>query len=243
MNLSESRYLLVKHSRNWNVDRCALWMHENKKSVDWFYPDDDAPFPDPHDYTGVIVFGGACSANDCQQHDWLRRELYFVEDCLKKQTGIFGICLGAQMMARVLGAKVQAHHDEVSEVGFCQVDPVEGAEDFLHTPLNVMQWHSEGFEIPQGASLLATGDDFPNQAFALNERAVGVQFHPEVNSDVLAIWHERDRDNDNGRLDDQMRSTMMADALRCEEEISAWLDGFLLHWTGNCEGQASLDYS
>lgn len=211
-------------------------MRHNSKNVDWYYPAEEGPFPSPDDYAGIVVFGGAASANDGSRHDWVRRELFFVEDCLKKQTGLFGICLGAQMIARVLGADVKAHENEISEIGFHQVDPVEGADDFLCEPLRVMQWHSEGFDLPDGAKRIATSEHFPNQAFALNERVFGVQFHPEVNSDVLTIWHNRIEACGSDALDEQQKAATMHAAQQCEKDISAWLDGFLTSWTGKCEG-------
>jgi len=64
----KERYLLVKHSEGWNVDRCCRWMEGNEKAFDWFYPLLGQPFPDPQNYTGVIVFGGAPSANDDDEH-------------------------------------------------------------------------------------------------------------------------------------------------------------------------------
>jgi len=230
-----NRYLFVKHSPNWNVDRCTRWMQTNKKIVDWCYPVDEDPFPDPSAYTGVIIFGGANSANDCSEHEWVRRELRFVEGCLEHNTGLFGICLGAQILARALGATVQPHDKELREVGFCRVDPVDTSNAFLTSPLTVMQWHSEGFDLPPGTQRIAKGDDFPNQAYQLNERVLGVQFHPEVNSDVLAIWHERNKTRENGVLNDEQRRVMMVDSHRHEDDISRWLDGFMHRWTGQCE--------
>jgi len=231
------RYLFVKHSPNWNVDRCTRWVHANGKIIDWCYPADEDPFPDPEAYAGVVVFGGANSANDCSEQDWIRRELHFVEACLEKDTALFGICLGAQVLARVLGAQVKPHRDELKEIGFCRVDPVENADTFLHEPLTVMQWHSEGFDLPTGTRRLATGEHFENQAYQLNDHIVGVQFHPEVNSEVLAIWHERNKTRSSGVLTEEERVIMMADAHQYDKQITAWLSQFMSRWTQLAESQ------
>lgn len=231
MSVSSSRYLFVKHSENWNVDRCTRWMESNNHTVDWCYPVGGQDFPDPAAYAGVVIFGGAGSANDCGDHDWVRQELLFVEECLKKDTAYFGICLGAQMLARVLGASVRPHDREIKEIGFYQIDPVAEHGAFLNTPLKFMQWHSEGFDLPPDTQRIATGDDFPNQAYQLNDQVLGVQFHPEVNADVLAIWHERNRKRKPGQLSDEDRQRMMADAHANEGAITQWLDGFLTRWT------------
>lgn len=231
MSSSQARYLFVKHSQHWNFDRCTRWMSCNHRTVDWCYPVEDQLFPEPGDYAGVVVFGGANSANDCSDHDWVKRELNFVERCLEADTPYFGICLGAQMLARVLGAKVRPHQNEVKEVGFTRVDPVIDESAFLEKPLTVMQWHSEGFDLPPATRRIATGDDFPNQAYRLNDRVVGVQFHPEVNPEVLAIWHERNKTRPKGVLTEEQRVSMMADAHRFDANITQWLDGFLRQWT------------
>lgn len=235
MSIDQSRYLFVKHSQNWNIDRCTQWMAANGKQVDWCYPVDEEPFPQPAKYDGVVVFGGANSANDCSDHQWVKRELNFVEQCLKSDTAFFGICLGAQMLARVLGAQVRPHEKELKEIGFNRVDPVADEPDFLTSPLTIMQWHSEGFDLPPSTRRIATGDDFPNQAYRLNDRVLGVQFHPEVNPDVLAIWHERNKARPTGVLTEEQRVAMMADAHRFDSDITTWLDGFLTRWTQLCE--------
>jgi len=225
------RYLFVKHSENWNVDRCTRWMAANNFDVDWCYPASAQPFPDPSAYEGVVVFGGANSANDCDCHDWLKQELVFVESCLKHDTAFFGICLGAQILARVLGAQVRPHKNDVKEVGFCRVDPVPNHRSFLDKSIMIMQWHSEGFDLPFGTELLATSDQFPNQAFRLSEKVIGVQFHPEVNAEALAIWIERNKQRRPDMLSDEQRATMMSDSHRYDAGVSKWVDGFMGQWT------------
>ena len=233
MTFGSKRYLFVKHSENWNVDRCTRWMEDQQLAVDWCYPVSDQAFPDPANYSGVIVFGGANSANDCDCHDWVRRELVFVEQCLKLNTPYFGICLGAQMLARVLGAVVRPHDEEIKEVGFCRVDPEPEHAEFLSESLMVMQWHSEGFELPAGTQRIATGEEFPNQAYSLTDKILGVQFHPEVNAEVLAIWHERNRLRKPGQLSDEDRARMMSDAHLHDASVTRWLDRFLTQWTSS----------
>jgi len=76
-----------------------------------------------------------------------------------------------------------------------------------------------------------TGHDFPNQGFALSDSTLGVQFHPEVNPDVLAIWHERNKKRKPAQLSDEDRRLMMQDAYANDVAITAWLDGFLTQWT------------
>lgn len=225
------KFLLVKHSEGWNVDRCCRWMEKNGSGYDLCYPASGQAFPIAQQYKGIIVFGGASSANDCQEHAWVRDELKFIESCLKVGTPFFGICLGAQMLARVMGATVAKHPQEASEIGFCEVRPTNAGADFLSQPLKFMQWHREGFELPTGATHLAYSELFNNQAYSVDEHVVGVQFHPEVNLDVLRIWHERNKTRPTGVLDDTTRALHIKDALECENSITAWLDGFLTDWT------------
>lgn len=225
------RYLFVKHSENWNVDRCTRWMDAHDVPLDWCYPASEQPFPDPARYAGVVVFGGAGSANDCGDFAWVRDELVFIERCLASGVPFFGICLGAQMLARVLGARVAPHPEGLVEIGFHEVRPTAASGGFLDAPLTVMQWHTEGFELPAGTTRIATAEGFENQGFRVDERTLGVQFHPEVNPEALAIWHARNRERRPGQLSDADRATMMADAHRHAPGLDAWLDAFLGGWT------------
>jgi len=209
------KILLVKHSKGWDCDRC---------------PADGDSFPDPEKYSGIISFGGAASANDCKDLAWVKEELQFIEACMKHELRFFGICLGAQLLARVMGARVMAHSREIREVGFHRIDPTPQSGQFLQQSMMMMQWHSEGFELPEGATCTAAGDEFPHQAFHLSEHVFGVQFHPEVNPQSLAVWHERNKTRSSGVLTEEQRQLMMKDAQRYDESISVWLNDVLEHW-------------
>lgn len=225
------RYLLVKHTEGWNVDRCCQWMDNNEKSFDWFYPFLGEAFPDPRNYKGVIIFGGAPSANDDKEHDWVRPELDFIESCLTHDVGFFGICLGAQMLARVLGSTISAHPDGLAEIGQCVVEPTAQGNQFMPQAMTVMQWHREGFDLPPGATNLVRSDVFENQAFELNRRVFGVQFHPEVNPAALAIWHERNKARSPEQFNDEQRAAMMNTAVHNDAAVTQWLGNFLTRWT------------
>lgn len=233
---ADSPYLFVKHSEGWNVDRCTRWMQSAGLPVDYYYPTQGGEFPDPATYAGVVIFGGRWGVGDRTAEPWITAELRFIENCLHARTPYFGICLGAQMLAHVLGARVSAHPDGHREVGFHPVLPTPASGSFLLRPLSVMQWHGDGFELPAGATCLATsagGDEasFPVQAFSQNARTVGVQFHPEVNPDVLSIWHQRNRERKPNDLTDAERAVQCADAVLHDADITAWLDRFLTQWT------------
>lgn len=232
------QYLLVKHTEGWNIDRVCGWMDTHEKNFDWFYPTLGDDFPDPSQYSGVIVFGGAPSANDDDTFPWVLPELAFIERCLKADVGFFGICLGAQMLARVLGSNITAHEDGLTEIGLCQVDPTDAGKAFLPEPLTVMQWHKESYSLPAGAVNLARSDVFENQAFQLNDRTYGVQFHPEVNPASLAIWQGRNKEKSPDQFTDAERAAMMADAHEHDANISAWLNGFLTDWTAQANGSS-----
>ena len=100
---------------------------------------------------------------------------------------VLGVCLGAQIMARVLGARVFAHPDDLCEVGYHPLAPAKPDCPLFPSPFHAFHWHREGFDLPPGAELLARGVIFENQAFSVGTRAFGVQFHPEMTS----VTHER----------------------------------------------------
>lgn len=129
------------------------------------------------------------SANDAgafldQERAWMAR-------ALQRQDRLFGICLGAQLMAQALGGTVGPHPEGRVECGYTWVDPADVPE-WLGVPCPVYHWHQEGFTLPPGARLLARGRGaFPIQGFA-HGRSLAVQFHPEATDTILERWLARD---------------------------------------------------
>lgn len=140
------------------------------------------------DHAAAVVFGGPMSANDCTTLPFIRAELDWIPQVLDAGKPYLGICLGAQLLARVLGASVVPHPEGRVEIGYCPISPTAAGTAEMGSLHYVYQWHKEGFELPQGATLLATGDVFANQAFRYGETTYGVQFHPEMTRSLMKRW-------------------------------------------------------
>lgn len=138
-------------------------------------------------HAGVVVFGGPMSAND--PTPFISQEIRLMELALAAGVPSLGICLGAQLMARALGARVSPHAAGTCEIGYYPLAATRAGAALMDWPSHVYHWHSEGFDLPEGAELLATGDSFPNQAFRYG-KAFGVQFHPEVTREMMCSWTE-----------------------------------------------------
>jgi GMP synthase (glutamine-hydrolysing) len=138
------------------------------------------------DHAGAVVFGGPMSAND--PDDYIKTEINWLDVPLKENKPFLGICLGAQMLVRHLGGKVEADQDERTEIGWYPIKPTEHGRLLMHWPKMVYHFHREGFSLPQGAKLLATGDIYPNQAFRYGENAWAVQFHAELTRAMMHRW-------------------------------------------------------
>ena len=134
------------------------------------------------------------SVND--PDDYIRTEIEWIKVPLMENKPFLGICLGAQMLARHLGAKVGLHPEGKAEVGYYPIRITATGRSMMEPwPEVVYQWHREGFELPAGAELLAEGEIFKVQAFRHGRAAYGIQFHAEVTHAMMCRWttqgHER----------------------------------------------------
>lgn len=161
------------------------WLGKRLASVQTIrlYAGDDLPAVTDIDL--VIAMGGPMSVNDDWFHDWLKDEKLFLAECITASKAVLGVCLGAQLIASALGAKVGPN--EHSEIGWFEIEaiPAEGTFRFPDRT-TVLHWHCETFALPPGATLLARSEACHNQAFQLGQRVIGLQFHCETTPDSLA---------------------------------------------------------
>lgn len=156
--------------------------------------DEGESLPKHHDFAAMIVMGGPMGAVDDKEHPWLKAEREYIARAVEEGVPYWGVCLGAQLLAASLGSKVyKGTNPEVGTypVGLSQ----EAANDpvFHGLPQNfsVFQWHSDTFDLPDGAVRLAESDLYQNQAFAYGS-AYGIQFHVEVGADLASEWAQVD---------------------------------------------------
>jgi GMP synthase (glutamine-hydrolysing) len=224
------RILVILHQAHSTPGRIGRLLMETGYHLDIRRPSCGDPLPktmDAHD--GVIIFGGPMSAND--DLPWIHDEIDFIGKPLAAGKPFLGICLGAQMLARHLGHRVAPHPEGRVEVGYY---PIRATEDGATVcpcafPKKVYQWHREGFDLPTGATLLASGDDFEAQAFSYGRGAYGLQFHPEVTYAMMCKWTVTgvDRLSMPGALprDMHLKGWYLHDAA-----VAAWLKAFLRTW-------------
>lgn len=180
-------------------------------------------------HAGAVIFGGPMSANE--NEEYVRREIDWISVPLKEDKPFFGICLGAQMLSRQLGGSVEANGHEYAEIGYYPIEATPAGEKLLKWPSMVYQWHREGFSLPHGAELLATSNEYPNQAMRYGKNAYGVQFHSELTFAMLYRWTVRGayRFSLNGA---QHRPQHIEGRYLYDTAIRQWLADFLDIWIG-----------
>lgn len=158
--------------------------------------------PQPDSGDGLLVLGGTMGLHDAGSHPWLQPLKRFMAEAADKNLPLLGICLGAQLLCAALGGIISV--DKCSERGVCRVHLTdEGRDDPLFAGLPgsfpALQWHNDSFDLPAGASCLATSSACPVQAFRFNN-AYAVQFHPEIDDATISVWNGlHDSPGDYGR--------------------------------------------
>jgi GMP synthase (glutamine-hydrolysing) len=152
-----------------------------------------ADLPDLTEISGIVLYGGEMNVDMSDRYPFLSDERIYVRKAIDAGVPYLGICLGAQMLARALDHPV--HPAGVREFGFNALRPTAlAAGDELLSVFEdgdmVFHWHEDTFRLPEGATLLGTGDEVPLQAFRYGSSAWGMQFHFEVDRGEVELWLE-----------------------------------------------------
>ena len=153
--------------------------------------DEGEPLPDWRDYGAIIAMGGPMGVYEDDAYPWLVAEKQLIGDAVRAGLPYFGACLGVQLLAAALGARVYA--GPTPEVGILDVMRTEdGGSDpvasILPERFKTLQWHGDTFDLPEGGVSLFSSPMYANQGFRFGEVAYGVQFHLEVDAALADEW-------------------------------------------------------
>jgi len=139
---------------------------------------------------GLVVLGGPMNVDQVAEYPFLQWEVGWIRETLRRKLPVLGICLGSQLMAKSLGAKVYANR--VKEIGWYDIELTAPVDDPLFGALSerytVFQWHGDTFALPAGAIQLARSELCVQQAFRFGTNAYGLQFHVEVTAGMVDQW-------------------------------------------------------
>ena len=222
------RILLVVHQAHSNPGRVGRQLRAMGYELDIRRPSGGDSLPETMDeHDGAVIFGGPMSANDST--DFIRTEIDWIPKVLESEKPFLGICLGAQLLTRALGAAVSTHPESLTEVGYYPVYPTPAGTSLFKDTTHMYQWHREGMDLPHGAERLASSERFENQAFCYG-RAYAVQFHPEVTKKIMRRWTSSD--SWKKRLGAQPPEEHFKGRRRHERAIVGWSRRFLAMWLG-----------
>lgn len=145
--------------------------------------------PSVQDFDCLIVMGGPMGVDDDSVYPWLRDEKKLIEDAVKHKKNILGICLGAQLIAQVLGTKV--YPNKYREIGWFDIETTQAVNDtiladvFPQKKNSVFHWHGDTFDIPKGAVHIAKSEGCLNQGFVFENHIIGFQFHLESTQQTI----------------------------------------------------------
>ncbi|MDD5011192.1 MAG: type 1 glutamine amidotransferase [Phycisphaerae bacterium] len=183
-----------------------------------FYLNQSLPSIESFDW--LIIMGGAMSANDDAEHPWLTAEKHFIKEAIGSGKVVIGVCLGAQLIAASLGAKV--YKNKYREIGWFDLLPTKEAKntilaDCFAKKMDAFHWHGDTFDLPDSAIRLASSEACKNQGFIIDNRVVGFQFHLETTFQSAKDLIDNFSDELNGDKYVQNEKQMLSDLSRFEK--------------------------
>jgi GMP synthase (glutamine-hydrolysing) len=224
-----AKIIAVRHDPEDVRDRCTLWLREAGYRVAAVCPAKGEAIPAlDESIAGAVVFGGKYDVDMQGRYPFLGEELRYIEAVLKSGKPFLGICLGAQLLAHALGQRVGPHPRGFAEYGYYDLIPTPEGRHFAPAGLKVLQSHRQGwYDTPPGAVLLASTENFRQQAFRLGDAVFGLQFHPEATRASLERWVGKRPPPRHLLAGAHPPDRQLADNLRYDAALAAWFHGFL----------------
>ncbi len=164
----------------------AQWVIEKEYKITSTKFYEDYVLPNHSTYDWLIILGGPMGVYEQERYGWLTVEKEFIKQAIEQNKTVIGICLGSQLIASALKAKVYPNKEQ--EIGWFPINVSEAITNPLFNNekcYTVFHWHGDTFDLPQNAALLASSEACANQAFIYSDKVIGLQFHLEVTENSL----------------------------------------------------------
>lgn len=190
------------------------------------YAGESVPTTVPAGISALIPLGGHMNATEDDLHPWLAPERALLKDAIDRDIPIFAICLGTQLLAVAGGGRVE--RAEVGEVGIYPINRLDVSDPiFNFESVPAAQWHEDQVTVlPAGATLLASSELCENQIYRLGSNSYGVQFHPEIDLEIVKLWEAQADD----AFKDSGKSTIQPEMAAAESELIATWKPIVQRW-------------
>ena len=229
------RFLSIEHVPQEGVGTISAYIRDLGGQLTRHRQYQQQPLSIPHDdYDVLVAMGGPMGVHDGDQYSWLDDEVRFIREAIDQDKHILGVCLGAQMIAKALGAEVRKH--SCTEIGWF---PALFEDAFLNTPLgqkldrqmDVLHWHGDTFAIPPGSMRIAGSEACANQGFLYEGRVLGLQFHLEMGAEEVDVMTEHFKDElvpeNFVQSGEEIKARTTECALPAQRALFSILDGLL----------------
>jgi len=195
LSMKSQQVLILRHSKGTPPGSTLEWLRKSEiPFVIHHYEETPHLQPQIEKYSGLVICGGGMNVDEEHLFPWMTGEKKLIASALKHNLPTIGLCLGAQLIAEVLGAKVGKH--KCTEAGWHNIEIDREVHPLLHfseNKLRAFQWHSYCFETPKSALRFARNDITENQGFIYNQNVVATQFHPESTKEwILECLQSKD---------------------------------------------------
>lgn len=181
------RILCLKHIAFEGPGMIAVWAQQNGHSLDIHLASSKGSLPSMESFDFLLIMGGPMSTYEDARYPWLSREKSYIRSAIAQKKLVLGICLGAQLIAHTLGAKVQSAPHK--EIGWFPILRDPDCPEALQIPdrMPVFHWHGDQFELPNGARRIAASEACPNQGFLYRSHVLALQCHLEITREGITL--------------------------------------------------------
>ncbi|MBI4372635.1 MAG: amidotransferase [Candidatus Omnitrophica bacterium] len=223
------KVLVFRHVSHEGLGTLETFLIRNQFEIEYLDLFRNSAFPknsEPWDF--VISMGGPMNADETDRYPFLRLERALIQDAIQRGKIVLGICLGAQMIARALGVPV--YPGPQKEIGWYPIHLSKWASDdpafesIENTNPIVFQWHGDTFDLPKGATLLASSEIFPNQAFRYKKSVYALQFHLEMTPNMIRDWVSKGKEELQTLGPSVSKERILRDIPRYEPSLRSFAD-------------------